>query len=163
MNSIPTPLLSAGISAVIAVLTFLILHFFIEPYKEKKRRKFERLHNLYSPLYALILARAHLYDSFTIPKKSVVMLGSIKDHEFLTKEFTDKLMFDNSSYASTELLDAWGKYVSSIGITPNDVVERFVKIAVKDYNELKKQLRMEYDREEYETGLPKIFRQRTSK
>ncbi|WP_144424650.1 hypothetical protein [Paenibacillus xylanivorans] len=163
MNSIPIPLLSAGVSALIAVTTFLILHFFIEPYKEKKRRKFDRLHILYSPLYALIVARAYLFETFNVPSKSPVVLGSIKDHEFLTKEFTDKLMFDKSAYASTELLDAWGKYVSSIVKTPDEVVERFVKVAVKDYNELKKELGMDYDKEEYKTGLPKNIRLRTSK
>jgi hypothetical protein len=72
-------------------------------------------------------------------------------------------MFDKSAYASTELLDAWGKYVSSIVKTPDEVVERFVKVAVKDYNELKKQLGMDYDKEEYKTGLPKNIRIRTTK
>ncbi|WP_408893488.1 hypothetical protein [Paenibacillus taichungensis] len=152
------PLITAGLSAVIALGTFLGLHFLVEPRKEKRKHRFDRLHNLYSPLYALILARGYYVEGERSPEGGNVVLGTDPNHSFLSKDYTDNLMFEKSAYASNKLLDAWGKYVSSIGNVPDKVVENFVKSVVRDYNQIRKDLRLDYDKEELRTGLPKLFR-----
>ncbi|MFF2907690.1 hypothetical protein [Paenibacillus sp. NPDC057934] len=158
LNNIPVQLTSAAVSAIVAVLTFLFLHLVIEPWKEKRRRRLEKLTHLYGPLYALIVARGHLSNEMSSSMRHKLNLGSIVGHPFLTKEYTDKLIIEQSAYANTDLIDAWGKYVSYEGSKEGEIVEEFIRAAVKGYSALKKSLGMDYDKEEYRSGLPKIFR-----
>ncbi|MEK3699343.1 hypothetical protein NYE33_20435 [Paenibacillus sp. FSL R10-2199] len=160
LNQLPIQIVNALISASVAVVIFIVLHFFVEPHREKRKLSLERLHKLYSPLYALIIARGHIYkDTMRNSPKNTISLGSIKDHPFLTKEFTEKLLFDNMAFASTELIDAWAKYSSKVGPLQLELIEKFIKIAVKDYTELRKELGMDYDKVEFETGIPQMFRE----
>ncbi|MEI2396133.1 hypothetical protein [Paenibacillus phytohabitans] len=159
MNQIPVQLMSAMISAAVAVLIFFILHFIVDPYKEKRKLTQERLQKLYSPLYALILARGRVYkDTMRTTSKDKLSLGSIKDHPFITREFMDKLIFENMAYASVELMDSWSSYVSR-GSAPLEitVIENLIKISVRDFHKLRKELRLDYDKTELETGIPQLF------
>ncbi|MEK4196154.1 hypothetical protein NYE59_23955 [Paenibacillus sp. FSL L8-0323] len=159
MNQIPVQLMSAVISAAVAVLIFFALHFLIEPTKEKRKFAQERLQKLYSPLYALILARGRVYkDTMRNTPKDKVSLGSIKDHPFITREFMDEIIFKNMAYASTELMDSWSSYVSR-GSAPLEiaVIENLIKVSVKDFHKLRKKLGLDYDETELKTGIPKIF------
>jgi len=145
-------------SAVVALAVFLILHFFIEPRKENRKLAQERLNKLYGPMYSLIIARYNLAGRFL----EEVTLGSIKDHRFLTKEHMDDFFLENSGYASTELIHVWGKYASN-DMLELETIHDMIKTVVREYNELRKYLNMDYDIDAIQDGFPQMMRERLKK
>lgn len=147
--------LSVFVSGLLTISLFLILHFIVMPVQERRRTKIEQLTKLYAPLYGLIMARLEVGKEI-IPDR--LTLGSIKDHNFLTKESLDKFIYDNLGYGSMELIEVWAKYTSSNTIG-HGLQEELVKTVVKDFNRLRKDLKIRHNPEELKTGIPESIKQ----
>lgn len=149
--------ISAIISAVVAILIAVANHFIIEPWKEKKRWKKQQLANFYAPLYGLVLARINLVKSRCLAAKKI-MLGSIKEKDFLNDEYLNKFVLLNAGYASNQLLELWVKYCGSFPRPSDEIKHDFVATLIKEYNSLKKDLKLDHDPDELETGIPDIIK-----
>ncbi|MGG4155872.1 hypothetical protein [Bacillus muralis] len=149
---------SVFISAAVALITFLIVHFFIDPMKEKKRRKMEQYKNFYAPLYTIIITRLNIVKDFSIKNKRMA-LGHTDKKPHLQPDFMEEFIIKNSGYASENLIDAFKDYASKVGAIDKEVSETFTKTVVKDYNKLKKELRMNYNKEELKTGIPEVLKE----
>lgn len=144
-------IISAFISAGVALLSFIVLQFFIEPWKQRRKLLEDRHNKLYAPLYGIVIARGKLghFDK----NQSVIRLAQTDEH-FLNRETMEKLVYDNAGYASLELMTAWAKYTSAIGHFSSELTIEFVSIVLKDYHTIRKQLRIPYNKEELRTGIP---------
>ncbi len=58
--NIDVKILSAFISVIFSVLTFLLFHLYIEPRKAKRNLKMEQYKNLYAPLYSMIISSVNV-------------------------------------------------------------------------------------------------------
>lgn len=153
---------SVFVSATVALITFLVVHFLIEPMKEKKRRKLEQYKNFYAPLYTIVITRVSIVKEYSL-KQDRMMLGHTDKKPHLQPDFMEEFIIKNSGYASDNLIDAFKDYASTVGAIDKDISERFTKIVVIDYNKLKKDLKMKYNKEELLTGIPEILKEfRTS-
>ncbi|PLR69112.1 hypothetical protein [Bacillus sp. UMB0893] len=153
---------SVFVSATVALITFLVLHFFIEPMKEEKKRKLEQYKNFYAPLYTIVITRASIVKEYSL-KQNRMMLGHTDKKPHLQPDFMEEFIIKNSGYASVNLIDAFKDLASTKGAIDKDISERFTKTVVIDYNKLKKGLKMEYNKEELLTGIPEILKEfRTS-
>lgn len=149
-------------TVISTVILFLILHYIIEPRKERKKKKEERFKSLYAPLYTMIVAK--LYDSKPIMIKSDstdMMFWSKDKPKYLNDEYLIEFVLNNSAYASRELLKVVHKYVEALciekidkKIVDYDSVDNLVKVIVKEYNQLKKERREDFSKQELETGIP---------
>jgi hypothetical protein len=146
-------LLPAIISAGISVLVFIILHFIIEPHRQRKLMLKERLAKLYAPVYGLLIARLKLGKT-VFPNQQRMTLGGMKEHSFLTKETLEELVYNNLSYADLELIETWSEYAGSVHGVNLDISDKFISSVVKEYNLLRKKLKLPYNREELKTGIP---------
>jgi hypothetical protein len=174
------------IPVIVTLLTFLILHFFIDPRKEKKKWREDRFKNLYAPLYTIIISRlgaAGLLNEVREGKEFYLGSGGEKGH--IDNDYMIEFTLKNSAYASKDLLNAIHDYTYFITSTRSIITsvssnkertkkeaddlkeasrkrvlytKRLVTILVKEYNQLKKELNMNYDQEELETGIPEFLK-----
>ncbi|MYL34972.1 hypothetical protein GLW05_15415 [Pontibacillus yanchengensis] len=151
--------LTAIISALVAVFIAVLNHFIVTPYKEAKERKRNRLKSLYAPLYGLINVRTYIIKEFIISKKKL-MLGGVDTAEYYSKEYMETFILENSGYASNKLLNAWIEYVTQdIGDYEEERTKNLVITTVKEYNQLKKDLKYPYNQKELETGIPECIKE----
>jgi hypothetical protein len=145
------PLYPAFITGAVAIIIFVINHIitFCVNYHNKKKTKIEnKLKALYSPLYLQIRVQSMSDSRFDL---EAVTLDTRRPGFGL--EEIDKLLNENAIYASNELIEKWMEFVLyrfSKGTGHN-----FAIIVVKEYNELRKKLKLEYDEIELATGFPK--------
>ncbi|PFY80034.1 hypothetical protein [Bacillus toyonensis] len=174
------------IPAIVAILTFLVLHFIIDPWKAKKKWKEERFKNLYAPLYTIIISRlgaAGLPNA--VRKGEEIYFGSAGEEGKINNDYMIEFTLKNSAYASNDLLNAIHDYTYFISSTSSkiqsvsdkkertkreadDLIEasrkrkvytkRLVITFVKEYNQIKKELDMDYSQEELETGIPEFLK-----
>lgn len=156
--NIDIKIIAAFISVIFSVLTFLIIHLYIEPKKAKRTFKMERLKILYAPLYTIVVSRINFVRELGVAENRI-LLGNPPDKEYLNREYMEKFLLDNSGYASDELINAFVDYTSSRGGISHEVTINFVTIVVKEYNKLKKELHMEYNDAELNTGIPNVIKE----
>ncbi|RTR36247.1 hypothetical protein EKG37_01435 [Robertmurraya yapensis] len=151
-------IISAVISAGVALLIAVLNHFVITPIKEKKASKREKLKKLYAPLYSLVIARINISKAQSVIQKKI-MLGTAKPSVWLNSDFMNNLFLEQSGYASDQLIEEWVKYSGSMkSLTTEAGARPFVVQLVKDYNKLKKDLKLAYSKDELETGIPDILK-----
>ncbi|MCA1319772.1 hypothetical protein LC085_07580 [Bacillus tianshenii] len=143
------------ISALVAILISVINHFIVEPIKRKRQRKRDQLHNLYAPLYSLFNYRMEISITHIAQTQSI-KLGGIKGDEISSKEYLTRLFMEKAGYASESLIDHLTEYCGNINITPG-MTDRLVRTTVKEYNQLKKDLKIPYNLAELETGFPELL------
>jgi hypothetical protein len=147
-----TALISAGVALFIAVLN----HFIITPIKEKRANKRSKLKNFYAPLYSLVSSRLNLVKPQIVMKQQY-MLGSKSESKYFNKEYMEMFFLERSGYASDELIKTWIELTSSLVPDPNKT-KRFINQLVKEYNQLKKELGMEYNKKGLQTGIPEVLK-----
>lgn len=149
-------IISALISAVVAFLILIISNFIIEPKKQRKQQKKEKLKNFYAPLYTLIILRMQIVEEIIV-RDSRLTLGSISSNETTSKEYLQKFFLENSGYASDKLIVYWVEY--NVQPITKEKTTNFITTIIKEYNKLKKDLKLDYDHNELETGLPSFLRE----
>lgn len=162
--------LTLSIAAIVTALTtsglFFFLHYCIEPKKEARRKKSEKFKNFYAPLYLMINARLSLYifnvekNGSDVEKMYFSDIRSYGKAEFIDNEYVIKFVLENSSYASTELLDELEYYIYDVSemAETGERHKNLVEIIVKEYQQLRKELKMDYDEDALKTGIPKRIR-----
>ncbi|MBH0345684.1 hypothetical protein BK731_00600 [Bacillus thuringiensis serovar muju] len=149
-------------TSIVTLGLFLLLHYVIEPRKEKKRKKSEQFKELYAPLYMIINARlgslvmyGRKYGAEQLYFNNAGAPGIINDNYMI--EFVLK----NSSYASNELLSVLDIHIRNVSEERYKYIEleNLVKVIVKEYQQLRKELKLKYDEKELETGLPTKVRE----
>ncbi|MGN7196514.1 hypothetical protein ACTHS9_20790 [Bacillus mycoides] len=156
--NIDIKILSAFISVIVSVLTFLIIHLYIEPRKVKRNFKMEQYKNLYAPVYAMILSRLNMAKETGWVGNGSITLGQRSSQDHLDRKAMEKLILSNSGYASIELINIFKDYTASLKV-PSEVTLNLVTTIVKEYNQLKKELKMEYNEGELKTGIPEIIKE----
>ncbi|MBT2576162.1 hypothetical protein J7E43_01675 [Bacillus sp. ISL-8] len=150
------------VTSIVTLGLFLLLHYVIEPRKEKKRKKSEQFKELYAPLYMIINARlgslvmhGQKYGAEQLYFNNAGAPGIINDNYMI--EFVLK----NSSYASNELLYVLHIHIRNVSEERYNFMdlENLVKVIVKEYQQSRKELKLKYDEEELETGLPTKVRE----
>jgi hypothetical protein len=157
MNSMDIRIIAAFVSAFVAILIAVLNHFVIEPWKEKKKNKKERLKNLYAPLYGILVARAKFGARFSDTPK-VMLFGSSGAEDIYTIKSLNELMVNNMGYASEELIWLWQATLATTGEEHNKAMHEFARIAIMEYQELKKELNLPYNKEEMRTGILDIYK-----
>lgn len=155
---IDTAILSTIISASVAIFIAVLNHFIITPIREKKARKSEQLKVLYAPLYSLICLRISIAKDISLSNRKL-MLGDIGDNEYQKKEHMEKMIMDRSGYCFNDLMDAWVNYASQFGSFKKEYTEQLVVSVVKGYNQLRKELKLPYDKDEFNTGIPEVIKE----
>jgi len=155
---IDTVILSAIISATVAIFIAVLNHFVITPIKEKKQRKSEQLKVLYAPLYSLICLRILMVKKISLSERKL-MLGNMGDNEYQKKEHMEKMIMDRSGYCFNDLMDAWITYASRFASFKKEHTEQLVISVVKGYNQLRKELKLSYSKEELKTGIPEVIKE----
>lgn len=148
-------IVSVIISATVAILIAILNHFIITPIKDRRNRKREQLKNFYAPFYGLVTARINSIKPYIVTQGRI-MLGGKSDSSWLNSEYMDKLFIEKAGYASNDLIEAWVNYSSVLQGTQN--ATPFVNQLVKEYNQIKKDLKLPYDKTELKTGIPKILK-----
>ncbi|MDF9523184.1 hypothetical protein P5815_21895 [Bacillus cereus] len=162
--------LTLSIAAIFTSLTtlglFFFLHYCIEPKKEARRKKSEKFKNFYAPLYLMINARLSHYI-FNLEKNGrdaeQMYFSDVQSYgkpAFIDNAYVIRFVLENSSYASTELLDELEYYIYDVSeqLETGDRHKHLVEIIVKEYQQLRKELKMDYDEEALKTGFPKRIR-----
>lgn len=149
-------ILSVMISASVGIFVAVLNHFIISPIKEKRNRKREQLKNLYAPLYSLICLRIFLVKDLSLSSKKL-QLGNVKGIDYHSRSYMEQFILDRSGYCLTELTNAWINYSSQFGNFKKEYTEELVVATVKGYNQLKKELKMSYNKEELRTGIPDVI------
>ena len=150
------------VPAIIALGTFMALHFVIEPIKERKRKRKEKFKELYSPLYMIINARLSLVK--TQGRRNGAIELSFSDAgspPFINDNYMIEFTLENSSYASVKLLNELDTYIQSsteLSGGNHESIEELIKTVVKEYQQLRKELKLEYDKNELKTGIPTAIR-----
>lgn len=150
------------LAVITSIATFCLIHFVIEPIKRKKEYKKERLKSLYSPLYVLVSHKIVMgnHANKINGRPTKIIFGGKNELDFTKDEYMIKFFMDKSSFASVELIDAFNDYYMKKLL--NDVqdlsAERIMKLVVKEYNQLRKDLKLDYSREELKTGELKILK-----
>ncbi|MDZ4443485.1 hypothetical protein ORM30_23980 [Bacillus cereus] len=156
--SIDVKILSAFISVIVSVLTFLLIHLYIEPRKVKRNFIMEQYKNLYAPIYTMVLARLNIAKEVGWIGEGKFTLGHRDSQDHLDRKAMEKLILNNSGYASIELINIFKDYTTSYKV-PREVTFDLVTTIVKEYNQLKKELKMEYNEDELKTGIPEIIKE----
>lgn len=118
--------------------------------------------NLYAPLYVLISQKIvignHVNEKVNSQKK--IVFGGKSGLEFTHDEYIMKFFMEKSSYASLELTDEFNKYYSKklLGDVRDLSAEPIMILVVKEYNQLRKDLKLGYDKAELKTGELKILK-----
>lgn len=149
------------IPVIVSIITFLILHLFIEPIKAKKKHREDSLKNLYAPLYTIILCRLGVGGVMARINKNItgerqIVLGSVGNKGLTSFDYMLEHVLKNSGYASHALLLEINRYSEKYlakEVTATDS-ENLMIVIVKEYNALKKKLKMEYSKPELKTGIP---------
>ncbi|MEI2316481.1 hypothetical protein [Bacillus paramobilis] len=155
--------IAAIVTSVITLGLFAFLHYHIEPQKEERRKKSEKFKNFYAPLYMMINARLSLYfHSVEKNGRDVeqIFFDDAGSPEFIDNKYVISFILQNSSYASTELLDELEYYIYDVS-QRGETGERhknLVGTIVKEYQQLRKELGMDYDDDALKTGIPKRIR-----
>ncbi|MDN3956199.1 hypothetical protein [Sporolactobacillus laevolacticus] len=142
------------ISSGVSVIIFMALNFFIEPRKEKREMLEKRLHMLYAPAYGVIIAGVELICK-DFPDR--MMIGSYGEHLFLTRRKIEEIVYNNISYASTNLIEVWSKYVASRGAVEKDISVNIIMTVVSEYNAIRKKLKLPFNEAELRTGIPESY------
>ncbi|MGR5996622.1 hypothetical protein ACT7DF_06215 [Bacillus cereus] len=149
------------VPAIVALGTFVLLHFVIEPRKERKRKRKEKFKELYSPLYMIINARLSLIRTHGRRNGAKELYFSdAGSPPFINDNYMIEFTLENSSYASFKLLNELDAYIRSCtesGGGDHEKVEELIKIVVKEYQQLRKELKLEYDKSELETGIQNLY------
>jgi hypothetical protein len=87
------------------------------------------------------------------------MLGHTNNKPHLQPDFMEEFIIRNSGYASENLIAAFKDLASTDGPIDKDISERFTKTVVIDYNKLKKDLKIHYNKEELLTGIPEVIKE----
>ncbi|ALL23636.1 hypothetical protein BTXL6_20280 [Bacillus thuringiensis] len=145
--------------ALVALGTFLLLHLFIDPKKEKKKKKKEKLKELYAPLYMMINAQLSTCVMIGRQRGSIGKLyfdSAGKQPGFIDEDYMIEFILKNSSHASMDLMHRLEKYISNTteGTYDHEEINSLVVTVVKEYQQLRKELKMDYNKEELETGIP---------
>ncbi|OOR57484.1 hypothetical protein BGP34_13465 [Bacillus mycoides] len=154
--------IAAIVTSVITLGLFLFLHYYIEPKKEARRKKSEKFKSFYAPLYMMINARlSHYFHSVKHNGRDVerMFFDDAGSPPFIDNKYVISFILQNSSYASTELLDELEYYIYDVS-QKGEGGERhknLVGIIVKEYQQLRKELGMDYD-DALKTGIPKRMR-----
>ncbi|HDR7797823.1 TPA: hypothetical protein QCY03_001572 [Bacillus tropicus] len=159
--------LTLSIAAIFTSMTtlglFFFLHYCIEPKKEARRKKSEKFKNFYAPLYMMINARLSLYfHSVKNNGRDVerIFFDDAGSPAFIDNKYVISFILQNSSYASTELLDELEYYIYDVS-QRGESGERhkdLVVLIVKEYQQLRKELGMDYDDDALKTGISKRMR-----
>ncbi|WP_069366346.1 hypothetical protein [Salisediminibacterium beveridgei] len=150
-------ILSAIISASVALLIAIINHFLVTPYREKQIRRREQISTFYGPMYGIVSARLGVANDLPIGQKQL-NLGTIKDKGFTEREYMESFLLNNAGYATNQLLEYGLLYVANINKYDELLIYNFITTLVKDYNYLKKKTHMEYNKEELNTGIPECVK-----
>lgn len=155
-------ILAAIISAGVAILIFIIGHFIIEPSKQRRRMKEERLKHLYGPVYGLMKAMAvagkdQLPQAYEEHKTMVYSTPRSQDN--LNILLMHKLILDNMGYASYDLGDQWVRYINYKSSTGHDELNELTRTIIREYNQLKKDIGLPYDEDELRTGYPEEYKE----
>jgi hypothetical protein len=149
--------------AVIAsVVLFLILHYWIEPGKEQRRKKEESLKSLYAPLYTMVIARLHVGKLLTGALNGrEIHFGYVGGKEFINDEYMIEFFLSNSSYASNGLIIVMQSYIENVYSDDRNAkleyTEKLTKLVIREYNLLKKDLKLDHCNSELSTGLPSFI------
>ncbi|WP_406944500.1 hypothetical protein ACJA3J_15110 [Halobacillus sp. SY10] len=153
-------LLSIIISASVAIFIAVLNHFIITPIKDKRNRQREQLKNLYAPLYNLLSYNILILKDASIRQKEI-LLGYVQSdkNNYKSKDYLEEFMLQRAGYCSDELMEVWTKF-TTYNISPeNGISSRLVKTVVKEYNKIKKELNMGYNKEELSTGIPECIKE----
>jgi hypothetical protein len=155
MEKLYAALISAAVAFIILALNF----FIIEPRKEKRNLRKEKLKNLYAPLYILLISQSKLAKSYN-PQKSHMLFYYVKEEDklMLSRTAIHKLVFAQIGYASNEFIELWTKYSSTIP-QKDENLHPLAVLAIKEYNQLKKDLNLPYDEQELKTGIPEHYKE----
>ncbi|MGG3404436.1 hypothetical protein BKK39_23225 [Bacillus cereus] len=150
-------------TVITSLATFLCLHYIIEPRKENRRKKSEKFKNFYAPLYMMINARLSLYfHSVKNNGRDVepIFFDDAGSPAFIDNKYVISFILQNSSYASTELLDELEYYIYDVSQRgeSGERHKNLVVVIVKEYQQLRKELGMDYDDDALKTGIPKRIR-----
>ncbi|PEO54217.1 hypothetical protein [Bacillus wiedmannii] len=155
--------ISAIVSAVVTIVLFLIVQFVLEPAKEKKRKKDEKLKNLYAPLYTMTVAKLIETPEEARIEYNFFLRGESKN---LNSEDYLQFILKNSRYASNDLLAKAHQFAEELArkrsyptASGNAYIEvgDLVRLIVKEYNQLKKDLKESPNENELKTGTPYIY------
>ena len=169
-------LIAAIITAGTALFVFVILHFFVEPLKERRKRRVERFTNFVAPLYAIIVARCKVgkitlegaiaSENETLAEfRNSMLMGTVGkgggDDDFISRKAMEKFIFEKIGYATLDVSLAWSEYVASHGVNKGVVeqqyVDQLIMAVVKEYHESAKKLGLPYNKKEMKTGIPNIY------
>ncbi|MDA2383541.1 hypothetical protein PDN41_17550 [Bacillus cereus] len=145
------------VPALVALSTFGLLHLVIEPRKEKKKKRKEKFKELYAPLYMMInamLTSVILYERENGAERLYFTNAGSKG--FIDNDYMIEFVLKNSSYASVELLSELDIYIrhATGGNLTSLEYENLTKIVVKEYQQLRRELKLKYDKKELKTGIP---------
>lgn len=120
---------------------------------ELKQRQLE---NLYSPLYRFYRESYSRFDSWRANNPDT----TLERQPFFQPEgesFVERLIAQHSAYASTELIRLWAD-LNATDDKPEKLKRRkvFVETMIREYQELRKSLKLDYDRDELARGQFKI-------
>ncbi|MED1478215.1 hypothetical protein COF81_19670 [Bacillus pseudomycoides] len=158
--------IAAIVTSTITLGLFLFSNYVIEPRKEKKRKKEEQLKNLYAPLFTMIITELVSVPIGVRNNQTEMVLFTDRSKEYCkNNSHFVKFALDNSRYASAKLLFELHKYVEDVMVeyhSPKNPiifpVDNLVRVIVKDYNQLRKELKEEYDTDELITGIPNVIK-----
>ncbi|MGF9853146.1 hypothetical protein ABHN09_16520 [Bacillus paramobilis] len=156
--NIDIKILAAFISVIASALTFLILHLYIEPKKAKRNLKMEQYKNLYAPLYTMINSSVNIVKEESI-RDGYIHLGHTSERTYLSPQSIEQFIFKNAGFASIELIEATKDLASSFGEIKKGVEQNLVEITVKEYNQLRYELGMEYNKAQLSTGIPDVIKE----
>ncbi|MDF9558753.1 hypothetical protein P5757_26535 [Bacillus tropicus] len=145
--------------AIVALVTFMLLHLFIEPRKEKKKKRKDKFKELYAPLYMMINARLYecVMHGRQLGRINQMYFGSAGTNQgFIDDDYMIEFILKNSSHASVDLLNRLEQYISnaSEGAEDAEELKKLVVTVVKEYQQLRKELKIDYNKEELKTGIP---------
>ncbi|WP_235713329.1 hypothetical protein [Bacillus mycoides] len=153
--------MAAMVTSIVTLVLFLLLHYVIEPCKEKKRKKSEKFKELYAPLYMMINARLTTVILHEEQKGAENLHFTNGGSEgFIDDDYMIEFVLKNSSYASVELLwelDNYNRYATDGTLTSLEY-ENLTKTVITEYQQIRKDLGLEYNEKELETGLPTAIR-----
>lgn len=147
MNSLFPAIITGAVAIIIFALNHIIT--FLTNRNSKKKSKLEnKLKGLYSPLYLQV--RVLAVNDFRNSIEKIFIDSQIPG--FSLNEI-NKLLTDNAVYASNDLIEQWIELVLHFGL--DGTGHNFAVTVVKEYNEMRKKLGLEYDKIELATGYPK--------
>lgn len=156
--NIDVKILSAFISVIVSVLTFLLIHLYIEPKKAKRNFKTEQYKNLYAPLYSMIISSVNIVKEESV-RDRCIYLGYTSERTYLSTQNIEQFIFKNAGFASIELIEATKDLASTFDEIKKGVEQKLVEVTVKDYNQLRYELGMEYNKAELDTGIPDVIKE----